>query len=82
MIMVAVIVGVRVLVFDGLMDVLVIVLLRKMQHHARQHECATQRHQPARQVIPHDDCQGGTDERASAKTDPVRAAPNARCASR
>ena len=77
-----VVVAVRVLVLQRFVLVLVAVRLRQVQHHAGQHQHAAQRHQPLAERSPSTTANTAPMKGAKAKTEPVRAAPKARCASR
>jgi heme/copper-type cytochrome/quinol oxidase subunit 2 len=51
MVMVAIVVAVRVLVFHHVVFMLVAVRLRQVQHHPCQHQGAARRHQPTRRLV-------------------------------
>ena len=80
---VPVVMPVRVFVFERIVLVLVCVRFRQVQHDAGQHQQAAEQHHCAeRAVTETDSASAAPMNGANANTEPVRAAPKARCASR
>jgi len=82
MLVVTIIMAVRVLVLRHVVPMLMSVGFRQVQHYPRKHQRAARRHQPTGRLVAQYHGQRCTYEGANAKTEPVRAAPKARCAIR
>ena len=82
MVVVAIVMQVRMFVLHHVVPMLVAVRLRQVQHHAGQHQRAAPAISQLIDWSPNATATAAPMKGANAKTEPVRAAPNARCANR